>query len=713
MFASASAGSLRVMTGTNAIRLWTLVRLALAALFFLGCHPVPEGRQAVNAVSVNGSDKVDADDVTDAIATTPSPKFLGMRGVVYDQTTFDRNVLQRDLARVELLYRKKGFYEAHARAGRIHQLDAKHVEIEIVVEEGEAILVRSISIEGIDDLPPNLITVVRRAAGTTLPKDKPFDEEEFEKIVGAVRRSLTDRAYAYTKVTHEARVDLVAHRADVVLKVTHGEPCVFGKLTIEGLGPLPEVPVRRAFDLREGAPYSEKALDEAEQALLDLGVFASVDIDPELPDPPRADHIVPIHLKVEPGRLRTIKLGGGIEFDQLKSDVHGIVGWEHRNFLGGLRTFSVNFRPGVVLYPLRIGRFEAPTRPLPEERLRLELKQPGFIEARTVGFIRPEFNVQGLFLPRDIDVEPENERVLGYAEFRNGVGVERSFKRFFASVSHNLQFAYPFMYVGARDPTLGNLLISYPEVLTQFDFRDNRIHPRKGVLLSNTFQVGGYAFGGQADDIKVQPQVSWYVPLARRVVFASRATVGFLFPKSYGNAVQNRDPNAPPSEERTRDYQLTFFRGFFSGGPSSNRGYPLRAVGPHDDVPFLSPEAATAEANAQCDANGIDCRVPTGGFSLWEASAELRINVDGPLYVATFCDASDVSPQTTDLRFDRLHLSCGAGGRYDTPVGPVRLDIGYRIPGAQRFGGQAADERAPDDLLGIPIAVSFGIGEAF
>ena len=33
--------------------------------------------------------------------------------------------------------------------------------------------------------------------------------------------------------------------------------------------------------------------------------------------------------------------------------------------------------------------------------------------------------------------------------------------------------------------------------------------------------------------------------------------------------------------------------------------------------------------------------------------------------------------------FDRPHLSCGAGARYDTPVGPIRLDIGYRIPGAQ------------------------------
>jgi hypothetical protein len=51
------------------------------------------------------------------------------------------------------------------------------------------------------------------------------------------------------------------------------------------------------------------------------------------------------------------------------------------------------------------------------------------------------------------------------------------------------------------------------------------------------------------------------------------------------------------------------------------------------------------------------------------------------------------------------------GLRYDTPVGPVRLDIGYRIPGLQ--APASPDEGTPDTLLGLPVAISFGIGEAF
>ena len=45
------------------------------------------------------------------------------------------------------------------------------------------------------------------------------------------------------------------------------------------------------------------------------------------------------------------------------------------------------------------------------------------------------------------------------------------------------------------------------------------------------------------------------------------------------------------------------------------------------------------------------------------------------------------------------HLSCGGGARYDTPVGPIRLDIGYRIPGLQYPGG-ASFELEPALLLG-------------
>jgi outer membrane protein insertion porin family/translocation and assembly module TamA len=57
----------------------------------------------------------------------------------------------------------------------------------------------------------------------------------------------------------------------------------------------------------------------------------------------------------------------------------------------------------------------------------------------------------------------------------------------------------------------------------------------------------------------------------------------------------------------------------------------------------------------------------------------------------------------------------GTGFRLDTPVGPVRLDVGYAIPGLQRIGGDLdpATEGQPATFLGVPIALNIAVGEAF
>ena len=113
--------------------------------------------------------------------------------------------------------------------------------------------------------------------------------------------------------------------------------------------------------------------------------------------------------------------------------------------------------------------------------------------------------------------------------------------------------------------------------------------------------------------------------------------------------------------------------------------------------------------------------MPAGGFSLWELQAEVRADVSGPLSVSGFCEGSDVSPNENDLRFKYLHLTCGAGASYDTPAGPIRVDVGYRVQPLQVLGfpnETAAADRDPVNgrqptIFNIPVAVAIGIGEAF
>jgi outer membrane protein insertion porin family/translocation and assembly module TamA len=327
-------------------------------------------------------------------------------------------------------------------------------------------------------------------------------------------------------------------------------------------------------------------------------------------------------------------------------------------------------------------------------------------EKRTTGVAFTEYSLYPVLLP----VPTQN--VLGYHELRGSIGVERSFGRLFVGPEYGVQANFPFDYLGTTTG-VDRIFISYASVFTYVDFRDDPLKPLRGSFFSAELQRAGGPLQGDANDFKVQPEARFFVPLPKNVVFASRATVGLLFPFNYSqySEINFRQPGPSRLELASRDYQLLYFRGFFGGGPSSNRGYPLRAIGPYAFIPYLSPAGQSVQASG-CDPSNVSCLLPTGGLTLWEASLELRVPMADVLSGVVFCDAGDVSPFRVDLRFNRPHLSCGVGGRYVTPVGPVRLDVGYRIPHLQFFRGPEY-EREPDPLFGLPIAISIAIGEAF
>src|SRR5262249_18371914 len=162
-----------------------------------------------------GTQRIDASEIEEKLATQPSPKFLGLwSGVVFDYELFDRYVLQRDLERVERFYRARGFYEAHARAGRVEQ-SSNHVRVTIVGGEGPPVNVRRLELRPNEALPPDVVDAMHAAADLTVATGTRFDEDGWADAENAVKRALTDRGYAFAKVSRSARVDIVARAADL------------------------------------------------------------------------------------------------------------------------------------------------------------------------------------------------------------------------------------------------------------------------------------------------------------------------------------------------------------------------------------------------------------------------------------------------------------------------------------------------------------------
>jgi outer membrane protein insertion porin family/translocation and assembly module TamA len=681
--------------------------VALLALAGSACYRVPEGKKAVADVTIAGTHDVDVDAILTSIATKESSRFLGIwNGVLFEYEVFDPYALQKDLQRVERFLRAEGYYDAHVRAARVEERDGK-VYVTIAVDQGEPVLVDAITIAETTPIDQKTRDALQKAIRSELPIGQRLSEDRFAASESAALEGLTSAGHAAAKVNRHAEVDLATHRARLVYTVDAGPLGRFGPVRLEGLGELPPGPVRRIFGIEEGRRYSSEALKEGRQALLDLGVFASVDVIEDMDELTRTA-TVPITVRTQPAKLRALLLGAGLELDALKTDLHVQAGWQDSNFLGGLRKLDVTYKPGIILYPMRFPTLLAPTELLYEHRLGATLRQPSFLEKRTAGLARVEYNVYPVLLPNP------TEDVLGYHEVHGAVGLQRTFRRAVSvGTGYDLQSNFPFDYVG-HVTTVETLVISYLSFDARLDLRDDRIKPHRGLFVGADMQLAGGPLQGDADDVRVQPEVRGYVPLPWKMTLALRGSVGFLFPFNYGKyaEINFRTPGPSRAERSERDYQILFFRGFFGGGPSSNRGYPLRGVGPHDFIPYLSPAGQSVSAGG-CDPHDRACSLPTGGLSLWELNAELRLPISGPLSTALFCDSGDVSPFSLDLRLDRPHLSCGTGARYDTPVGPIRLDAGVRLPGLQTLGSSSF-EVEPARLFGVlPVAVALGIGEAF
>ena len=196
--------------------------------------------------------------------------------------------------------------------------------------------------------------------------------------------------------------------------------------------------------------------------------------------------------------------------------------------------------------------------------------------------------------------------------------------------------------------------------------------------------------GGDFAWLRFRPEVRGYVPLSDELVLAGRFEVGYLLPLGECDAQQALDPYL--AAVRCSPIVVRFF----GGGADDFRG-----VG----VDRLSPLRAI-------DVDGDTRYIPLGGNSSVLATSELRWYFAESWSSAFFLDAGSVAAEPS-AAFDpgELQLAAGAGLRYRTPIGPARLDLGYRFlrdPTEPVNGGPPPERRAIDYF-----AIFLSIGEAF
>jgi outer membrane protein insertion porin family len=604
---------------------------------------VEGARLLIKKISFEGNKAFSEGELKDQIATKEEWvfSFITNRGVL------DRDMLTNDVAILSQFYNDHGYVENKVDDPVI--LRARDgLDVVFRVHEGPQYRVGKVEIGG--DLIQDGKQMLKSVKLTT---GQIFRGSRLREDITTLSDLYSNKGFAFVQVDPVTNIDQKQKIVNVALVITKGPPVYFNRVLVAGNTKTRDKVVRRELRTGEQELFAGTKISQSRNALQRTGYFEDVQITTKKTNQPDT---VDVQVDVKEGPTGTFQVGAGYSsgdgflFNALIAE---------KNLLGRGQGVSGNFSIGSSRQDFILSAidpyFNDSRMSLGLDAYNTEREFADFDEWRlgfgvNTSYPLKDFRMPFLGRPRPAR-EPGSDELASNSSpsmwdyMRGGVSYDLTRERI-----ENVESTAPDTIQSEK----GTSLTSAVTPGFTYDSRDHFFAPTEGTKSAFSFKVAG--LGGDSRFIKSDLSGRWHYPLVKDPKWGGAWVLALGGSAGYGLGLAERNNGKK---------DLPIFERYFLGGINSIRGFAERSIGPR--------EPANCETGVCKDTDVV------GGESSLVLNTELLFPImeEYGIRGVAFFDMGNAFGRSESFSFSTMRRSVGAGVRWMSPFGPLRVELGF------------------------------------
>ncbi len=616
---------------------------------------------------------------------------------------FDYNDFNSDILRIEKFYFDNGFIDASVDTSIIINYDKKEIIAKFIIDEKSPYVIEHIEYKGISDIGPILLSKLFAEVSPLIKVGDIYNKSKLTLEISRIVNALNNNGYANAVNTPPDIIKIESNNPErknkliIRLNFQLGKLYRFGKTKINIENNRYNIKfseIYRELEFSENDFYSKEKLIESENRINRISILENARILFDYID--SINNI--IHLKIN----ASVRNKYEIQPEILGYDINNLfyggggISFSDRYFFGGGRNLTVKLQGLVHSEDINGAEFSMNVF---QPYIFNNNKITGNWKIGTTLFNQDDYRIHETKNQFDFNFELPKHTYVNNLQLSWKIGNQRYTAKdsvYLITANNDIVFFPPGSFIiNTFSSVLGFMIIHNNTNNFQFPSKgyfQSYLFEESGLLssaLKKIFDISSYNY------FKFTTVHKFYFTVLDEnsaSVIATKTLLGVIFDygdntlKVSGTPYYFTDVNLIPLETR-----------FIAGGNTSVRGWGGKKLGTFKNMEF-------------------------GGNFLFEGNIEHRTkpfrnykSIFKDLGFVTFFDYGNLWEEPSKFQFNQIALAIGGGLRYYTIVGPIRVDIGFKLYDyfAEEGTNKWLFNNSLSTILKSKIAFHFGIGNTF